>query len=159
MKVIDIKTFVVECFRTNWIFVKVYTDEGITGIGEGTLEHREKAFLGAMEHIKEYMIGKNPLDIEYHWHTIYRDGYWRGGPVLMSALSALDMALWDILGKSLNVPVWQLLGGKVNDKVRIYVNGWFSGAKEPEEFAEKAKIAVQRGITALKWAFILSETM
>ena len=151
MKVIDIKTFVVECFRTNWIFVKVYTDEGITGIGEGTLEHREKAFLGAMEHIKEYMIGKNPLDIEYHWHTIYRDGYWRGGPVLMSALSALDMALWDILGKSLNVPVWQLLGGKVNDKVRIYVNGWFSGAKEPEEFAEKAKIAVQRGITALKW--------
>ena len=69
----------------------------------------------------------------------------------MSALSAVEMALWDILGKSLNVPVYQLLGGKVNDKVRIYVNGWFAGAKEPEEFAEKAKQAVKRGVTAMKW--------
>ena len=69
----------------------------------------------------------------------------------MSALSAVEMALWDVLGKSLHTPVYQLLGGKVNDKVRIYVNGWFSGAREPEEFAEKAKIAVQRGVTAMKW--------
>lgn len=69
----------------------------------------------------------------------------------MSGLSAVEMALWDILGKHLNVPVYQLLGGKVNDKVRIYANGWFSGAKEPEEFAEKAKIAMKRGLTALKW--------
>ena len=69
----------------------------------------------------------------------------------MSALSAVECALWDILGKSLNVPVYQLLGGKVHDKVRIYVNGWFSGAKTPEQFGEKAKIAVQRGVTAMKW--------
>ena len=69
----------------------------------------------------------------------------------MSALSAVEMALWDILGKSLNVPVYQLMGGKVNDKVRIYVNGWFAGAKEPEEFGEKAKTAVKRGVTAMKW--------
>ncbi len=151
MKITDIKAFTVDCFRTNWVFVKVYTDEGITGVGEGTLEYKEKAFLGALEHIKESLIGQNPLDIERHWYYTYRDAYWRGGPVLMSALSAVEMALWDILGKSLNVPVWQLLGGKVNDKVRIYVNGWFSGAREPEEFAEKAKIAVQRGVTAMKW--------
>ena len=151
MKVIDIKAFTVDCFRTNWVFVKVYTDEGITGVGEGTLEYKEKAFLGALEHIKEYLLGKNPLEIEKHWHNIYRDAYWRGGPVLMSALSAVEMALWDILGKELNAPVYQLLGGKVNDKVRIYVNGWFAGAKEPEEFGEKARIAVQRGVTALKW--------
>ena len=151
MKVIDIKPFVVDCFRTNWVFVKIYTDEGITGIGEGTLEYKEKAFLGALEHIKEYLVGKNPLNVEQHFHDIYRDAYWRGGPVLMSALSAVEMALWDILGKSLGVPVYQLLGGKVNDKVRIYVNGWFAGAREPEEFGEKAKIAVQRGVTALKW--------
>ena len=151
MKITDIKAFTVDCFRTNWVFVKIYTDEGITGVGEGTLEYKEKAFLGALEHIKEYLVGQNPLDIERHWHSIYRDAYWRGGPVLMSALSAVEMALWDILGKSLGTPVWQLLGGKVNDKVRIYVNGWFAGAKEPEEFAEKAKIAVQRGITAMKW--------
>jgi len=69
----------------------------------------------------------------------------------MSALSAVEMALWDILGKTLNVPVYQLLGGKVNEKVRIYVNGWFAGAKTPQEFGEKAKIAVQRGVTAMKW--------
>lgn len=151
MKIIDMKPFVVDCFRTNWVFVKVYTDEGITGIGEGTLEYKEKAFLGALEHIREYLTGKNPFHIEQHFHGIYRDAYWRGGPVLMSALSAVEMALWDILGKSLNVPVYQLLGGMVNDKVRIYVNGWFAGAKEPEEFGAKAKEAVKRGVTAMKW--------
>ena len=151
MKVIDIKTFVVDCFRTNWVFVKVYTDQGIDGVGEATLEYKEKALLGALEHIKEYLVGQNPLDIEKHWHNIYRDAYWRGGPVLMSALSAVEMALWDILGKSLGVPVYRLLGGKVNDRVRIYVNGWFAGAKTPEEFAQKAKQAVERGVTAMKW--------
>ena len=151
MKVTDIKTFAVDCFRTNWVFVKVYTDEGIDGVGEATLEYKEKALIGAVEHIKEYLVGKNPLDIEKHWHNIYRDAYWRGGPVLMSALSAVEMALWDILGKSLGVPVYRLLGGKVNDKVRIYVNGWFAGAKTPKEFAQKAKQAVERGVTAMKW--------
>jgi len=151
MKVTNVKAFVVDCYRTNWVFVKIYTDEGITGVGEGTLEYKEKAFLGALEHIKEYLVGKDPRQIETHWHMTYRDAYWRGGPVLMSALSAVEMALWDILGKSLNTPVYQLLGGKYHEKVRIYVNGWFAGAREPEEFGEKAKIAVQKGITAMKW--------
>ena len=151
MKVTDIKIFTVDCFRTNWVFVKVYTDEGIDGVGEATLEYKEEALWGAVSHIKEHLTGKNPLDIEKHWHNIYRDAYWRGGAVLMSALSAVETALWDILGKSLGVPVYQLMGGKVNDSVRIYVNGWFSGAKEPEEFAEKAKAAVSRGVTAMKW--------
>ena len=151
MKITDIKLFPVDCFRTNWVFVKVYTDEGIDGVGEATLEYKEKALAGAVEHIREYLLGKNPFEIEKHWHAIYRDAYWRGGAVLMSALSAVEMALWDILGKALGVPVYQLLGGKVHDKVRIYVNGWFAGAKEPEEFGEKARIAVKRGITAMKW--------
>lgn len=151
MKVTDIKLFPVDCFRTNWVFVKVYTDEGISGVGEATLEYKEKALFGAVEHIKEYLIGKNPLDIERHYHDIYRDAYWRGGPVLMSALSAVECALWDILGKYLGVPVYQLLGGRANDKVRIYVNGWFSGAKTPEEFGQKAKEAMKRGVTAMKW--------
>lgn len=151
MRVTDVRTFCVDCFRTNWVFLKVYTDEGITGVGEATLEYKEKALFGAVEHIREYLIGKDPFEIENHWLHIYRDAYWRGGAVLMSALSAVEMALWDILGKALGVPVFQLLGGKVKDKVRIYVNGWFSGAKEPEEFAEKARIAVERGVTAMKW--------
>ena len=151
MKVTDVKTFAVDCFRTNWVFVKVYTDEGVTGVGEATLEYKEKALIGAVEHIREYLVGKDPRTIEKHFHDIYRDAYWRGGAVLMSALSAVETALWDILGKSLGVPVWQLLGGKVNDQVRIYVNGWFAGAKTPEQFAGEAKTAVQRGVTAMKW--------
>lgn len=151
MKVTDVKIFAVDCFRTNWVFIKVYTDEGITGVGEATLEYKEKALFGAVEHIKEYLLGKNPLEIEKHFHNIYRDAYWRGGPVLMSALSAVECALWDILGKHLGVPVYQLLGGKVNEKVRIYVNGWFAGAKTPEEFGKKAAEAVKRGVTAMKW--------
>ncbi len=151
MKVTDIKTFVVDCFRTNWVFVKVYTDAGITGVGEGTLEYKEKALIGAVEHIRSYLIGKDPTQIEKHYHDIYRDAYWRGGVVLMSALSAVETALWDILGKHLGVPVYQLLGGKVNEDCRIYVNGWFSGACEPKEFAEKARSVVDRGITAMKW--------
>lgn len=151
MKVTDVKIFPVDCFRTNWVFIKVYTDEGIDGVGEATLEYKEKALFGAVEHIRDYLVGKNPLDIEKHYHDIYRDAYWRGGPVLMSALSAVECALWDIEGKFLGVPVYQLLGGKCNDRVRIYINGWFSGARTPEEFGAKAKEAVKRGVTAMKW--------
>lgn len=151
MKINDIRTFVVDCFRTNWIFVKVYTDEGIDGVGEATLEYKEKALVGAVEHIRDALLGKDPRQIEKHWHDIYRDAYWRGGPVLMSALSSVEIALWDILGKSLSVPVYQLLGGRANEKIRIYANGWFSGAKNSAEFMVAAKKAVERGITALKW--------
>ena len=151
MKITDIKTFVVDCYRTNWIFVKIYTDNGPCGVGEGTLEYKEKAFVGAVEHIKDYLVGKDPLTIEKHFHDIYRDAYWRGGAVLMSALSAVEMALWDILGKHLGVPVYQLLGGKVNEDCPIYINAWFAGAKTPEEFGEKAREAVKKGVSAMKW--------
>lgn len=151
MKITAVKSFVVDCFRTNWVFVKIETDEGISGVGEGTLEYKEHALVGAIDHIRSYLLGKDPRQIEKHFHDIYRDAYWRGGAVLMSALSAVEMALWDILGKYLKVPVYQLLGGKVNDDCRIYVNGWFAGAKEPEEFGAKAKEALKKGITAMKW--------
>lgn len=151
MKIIDIKTFTVFCYRTNWVFVKIYTDEGITGLGEATLEYKERALEGAIEELKRYLIGKDPLDIELHYHNMYRDSYWRNGPVLMSALSAVEICLWDINAKALGVPIYRLLGGKYHDKVKIYVNGWFSNAKTPEEFGIKAKEAVKRGFKALKW--------
>jgi galactonate dehydratase len=151
MKITDLKIFTVYCYRTNWVIVKIYTDEGISGVGEATLEYKEQALIGALEELKRYLIGKNPLDIELHYHNMYRDSYWRNGPVLMSALSAVESCLWDINAKALGVPVYRLLGGKFRDKVKIYVNGWFSGAKTPEEFGQKAAAAVRRGFKALKW--------
>lgn len=151
MKITDIRTFVVDCYRTNWVFVKVCTDGGVEGVGEATLEYREHALLGAIASVREALLGQDPLRIEQHVHTLYRDAYWRGGAVLMSALSGVEMALWDILGKHLGVPVYQLLGGRVRDAVRLYANGWFAGAETPREFGEKAREAVRRGITALKW--------
>ena len=86
MKITDIRTFVTDCYRTNWIFIKVYTDEGLCGVGEATLEYKEKALVGAVEHLKAVLTGQNPLTIEKHVHDIYRDAYWRGGAVLMLSL-------------------------------------------------------------------------
>ena len=151
MKISGIKTFVVHCFRTNWVFVKVETDEGIHGIGEGTLEYKEHALIGAVQDLEHALVGKDPFDTAWIEHENYRDAYWRGGAVLMSALSAIDMALWDIKGKALGVPCWKLLGGKCREKVPCYANCWFAGAKEPEEFAAKATAAVERGFKGLKW--------
>ncbi len=151
MKINDLKTYVVHCYRTNWVFVKIDTDEGLSGVGEATLEMKEKTVAAAVLELKGYLLGKDPREIERHFHALYRDSYWRTGPVLMSALSAVEMALWDISAKELGVPVYRLLGGKCNDRVKAYANAWFAGAKTPEAFAEKAKTAVARGFQALKW--------
>ncbi|GAA5219991.1 galactonate dehydratase [Membranihabitans marinus] len=152
MKITGIETHICHAYRTNWVFVKVLTSEdGLYGIGEATLEFKEHAVVEAVKELIPYLKGKDPHRIEDIWHTIYRDAYWRGGPVLMSALSAIEMALWDIKGKDLGVPVYQLLGGKVRDGISCYANGWFAPAKTPDEFAEKAKIAVDMGFKALKW--------
>ncbi|MFO7936111.1 MAG: galactonate dehydratase [Kiritimatiellia bacterium] len=153
MKITAIKTFVCNAYRTNWVFVKVLTDQpGLYGWGEATLEYKEDTIVAACHELERDMIGKDPREIEAIWHSNYRDAYWRGGPVLMSAISAVDMALWDILGKSLDVPVWRLLGGMVRNKVPCYANGWFAGAAEPEEFGAKATEAVETaGWKGLKW--------
>lgn len=151
MKMTDLKTYVVHCYRTNWVFVKIDTDEGIAGIGEATLEMKERAVEAAVLELKDYLLGKDPREIERHFHAIYRDSYWRTGPVLMSALSAVEMAMWDISARDLGVPVYRLLGGRCNDRVKAYANAWFAGATTPEGFAEKAKAAVARGFLALKW--------
>jgi galactonate dehydratase len=151
MKVTAIETFVCDAYRTNWVFVKVLTDEGLYGVGEATLETRERTVLAAIQELERYLVGRDPHDIEAFWHDAYRDAYWRGGPVLMSALAGVEMALWDLKGKALGVPVYQLLGGKVRDSVPCYANGWFVGAKTPDEFAAKAVEAVGAGFKGLKW--------
>lgn len=151
MKITDIRTHNVFSFRTNFVFVEIYTDEGLSGLGEGTLEYKENALLGAIEDIKRVLIGQDPMEIERITSLLYRDSYWRVGPVLQSAISAVEMALWDIKGKYYNAPVYELLGGRVRDRVRMYANGWFSGAREPEDFAKAALAAKEKGVTALKW--------
>lgn len=151
MKVTQIKTFICHAYRTNWVFVKVITDSGLYGVGEATLEYREPTVVQAIKELERYLVGKDPHNIEAFWHDAYRDAYWRGGVVLMSALAGVEMALWDIKGKDLGVPVYQLLGGKVRDSIKCYANAWFAGAKKPEEFAQKAKIAVKNGFSGLKW--------
>ena len=151
MKITELKTFIVHCYRTNWVFVKLETDAGISGVGEATLEMKEQAVEAAALELKEYLLGKDPREIERHFHIMYRDSYWRTGPVLMSALSAVEMAMWDISARELGVPVYRLLGGKCNDRVKAYANAWFAGATTPEGFAEKAREAAARGFKALKW--------
>lgn len=151
MKVTGLKTYLCHAYRTNWVFVEVYTDAGITGVGEATLEMRELAVEQAILELERYLVGRDPHAIESFWHDAYRDAYWRGGPVLMSALAGVEMALWDIKGKDLGVPVYQLLGGKVRDAVPCYANAWFAGAKSADEFAAKARVAQAAGFKGLKW--------
>ena len=151
MKITEMKIFNVFMYRTDFVFVKLETDEGICGIGEGTLEYKENALIGALEDIRRVLIGRDPSQIEAITAELYRDSYWRLGPVLQSAVSAVDMALWDIKGKVLGVPVYELLGGRVRERVPMYANGWFSGARTPEEFAAAAEKAKALGVKAFKW--------
>jgi len=151
MKVTAIRTLICHAYRCNWVFVKVQTDEGLYGVGEATLEMRELTVAQAVQELERQLRGRDPRAIEAFWHDAYRDAYWRGGPVLMSALAGVEMALWDIKGKALGVPVYELLGGPVREEVACYANGWFAGAKRPEEFAAKAKEALAAGFRALKW--------
>ncbi len=151
MKITEIKTFVMDAFRTNWTFLKVETDEGLYGWGEASLGTQEKALSGCVEDLKRLILGRDPREIERMCFEVYRDIYWKGGPVLMSAISGIEMAMWDITGKFFNAPVYALMGGKLRDSVRMYANAWFVGAKTPEEFAKAARKAVSLGVTALKW--------
>jgi len=151
MKISDVKIYTLDAFRTNWAFIKVETDEGLYGWGEASLGTNEKALEGMVEDLKRLVVGRNPLEIEKMCFEIYRDIYWKGGPVLMSAISGIEIALWDIVGKFFNTPTYNLLGGKMRDRVKMYANAWFIGARTPEEFAAKAKRTVDLGIKALKW--------
>lgn len=151
MKITDVKTYIMDAYRTNWTFIKVETDEGLYGWGEASLGTQEYALSGCVEDLKRLVVGRNPLEIEKMKFEVYRDIYWKGGPVLMSALSGIEMAMWDIAGKYYNAPVSALLGGQIRDRVKMYANAWFVGCKEPDEFAAYAKKTVALGVKALKW--------
>jgi galactonate dehydratase len=153
LKIVDYQTYAVFAGYRNLIFVKVFTDEGVYGVGEATVEWKTNATLGAFEDLRPYVVGADPTRYEWLFFDTYRQSYWRTDPCTLSAIAALEMACVDITGKLYSIPAYQLFGGKVRDKIKIYTNGWCSWAKTPEDFAVCAKKAVDRGARALKWDF------
>ena len=151
MKITAQKVFVANVTRTNFVFVKLTTDEGIEGVGEATLEWKTKAVVAALEELERVLVGRDPFAVDAIVEQLHRDSYWRTGAVFRTALGAIEAALLDIKGKALGVPVFELLGGKFRDRVACYANHWFFGAHSPEEYAAKARAAVAMGYQALKW--------
>ena len=144
MKIGRIETFYVP---PRWLFVRVETEDGAVGWGEASLEGWAEAVDGAFEALRDRFIGQDARRIEDIWQVAYRGGFYRGGPVLMSALSGLDQALWDLKGKAYGVPAWEMLGGKVRDRIRAYA--WIGGDK-PDEIESAASVRREQGFGAVK---------
>src|SRR5207253_7763238 len=138
LRITKLETFLV---RPRWLFLKVFTNAGIVGLGEPILEGRALTCQAAVKEIEPYLIGKDPRQVVHHWQAIYRHAFYRGGPILTSALSGIDQALWDIKGKALGVPVYELLGVPTRRKVRVYAH-----ANSPQ----RIKDGVAKGFTAIK---------
>jgi galactonate dehydratase len=138
VKITKLETFLV---KPRWVFLKIHTDAGVVGLGEPLLEGRALTIQTAIKELEPYLLGKDPRDITHHWQAIYRHAFYKGGPILTSALSGIDHALWDIKGKMLNVPVYELLGGPTRDRVCIYGRA---------TNAEQMKQRVAEGYTVIK---------
>ncbi len=161
MKIIDIQTTIVNAEMRNWVFVKVITDKDLYGWGEATVEWKTRAVVGAIEDLKPLLVGKDPRNIKQNFQIMTKHGFWKLGVIGMSAVSGIEHALWDILGKSLNTPVWQLLGGKVREKIKIYthlgmgdMNAVYRDTMETNKLNEHASALVEKGYKAFKVVFI-----
>ncbi|MCX5577799.1 galactonate dehydratase [Kaistia terrae] len=161
MKITAIRTRVVNAEMRNWVFVKVETDTpGLHGWGEATLEWKTKAVVGAVEDLAPLLIGTDPRDIEQAVRILRKHSFWRLGAIGMSAVSGIELALWDIFGKDQGVPVWRLLGGKVRDKVRVYTHLGLGDMRAVYEtldeapLVERAREVVEKGYQAFKAVFI-----
>lgn len=163
LRITDLRTFLVDAGNDeNYVYVKLYTNQGITGLGEGTLSGKCLTVATAIGELKRHLIGKDPTEIERHWQDIFRGPRYRGGPVLMSALSAIDIAMWDILGQAVGLPIWRLLGGRARDKVRLYCHEGYlerishrkkRRAKSPEEALDLWVQKKNEGWTCVKGGF------
>jgi galactonate dehydratase len=142
LKITGLKTFVVNAGSLNWVFCKIYTNAGLVGLGEGSVTSKEATIAQAIMEHERYLVGKDPTDIELLWQGMFRNPRWRGGPVLNSAISAVEIALWDILGQALGVPVYKLLGGAARTRIRMYLDV----GSTPEDFLR----AKELGFTAAK---------
>jgi galactonate dehydratase len=148
MKITDLKTDIVNLDFRNCVLVRIMTDAGITGISETVMKRKTLTIERSILQLRSYLMGKDPTEIEDHWEKMYRDSFWLGGPMHSTAISAVDCALWDILGKSLNAPVHKLLGGPTRKLVPVYCH-CPAGAK-PEEFARNIRACAKSGYRAAK---------
>ncbi len=146
-KITEVTPFVLGAGGKNITIVRVRTDDGLEGIGEGTINYRVRAIHGAVQDFAMYLVGKDPSQIERHWQALYRNSFFRGGPIQMTALSAIEQALWDIRGKALGVPVWDLLGGAARDRIAVYTHG---GGRTPQAAAERCLQLVEEGHRGIK---------
>lgn len=144
MKITKIQTYLV---RPRWCFVEVETDEGLSGWGEAVIEGKASTVAACVEEMTEYLLGQDPMRIEDIWTLLYRAAFYRGGPILMSAISGIDQALWDIKGKYYQAPVYELMGGACRDKMKVY--SWIGGDR-PADVAAAAKEKQEAGFTAIK---------
>ena len=144
MKIVRVNTYFA---RPRWGFVKLETDEGIDGWGEAVIEGKAASVLACVQEMEEYLVGRDPSRIEDIWSLLYRAGFYRGGPIIMAAISGIDQALWDIKGKVFNAPVWQLMGGKCRDRIKVYC--WIGGDR-PADVAKAAREKQAEGFTAVK---------
>ena len=152
MKIVDAKVIVCSPGR-NFVTLKLVTEDGVSGIGDATLNGRELSVASYLtEHVIPLLIGRDARRIEDTWQYLYKGAYWRRGPVTMTAISAVDTALWDILGKAANMPVYRLLGGPYRTELRVYASHWLAEATTAEQTYAGAQEAVQRGFTAFKWS-------
>ena len=148
MKVTDIKAHVVRLNICNTVIVQVETDEGITGVAEALMKRKSQTIAQSILELKRYLVGKDPTEIETHWERMYRDSFWVGGPMHCTSISAVDCALWDILGKSTGLPVHRLLGGPTRRQVPVYCH--CPAGATPEAFAQNVKACKARGYHAVK---------
>lgn len=148
MKITDIKTQIVNLNFRNAVIVRVETDEGITGLAETVMKRKTQTVERSILDLKRYLVGKDPTEIENHWERMYRDSFWVGGPLHSTAISAVDCALWDILGKFSGLPVYKLLGGPTRTQVPAYCH--CPAGNSPEAFGANVKTCVERGFKALK---------
>ena len=144
MKIVKLTTYLVP---PRWCFLRIETDDGVVGWGEPVVEGRAATVAAAVEELSDYLIGQDPRRINDLWQVMYRGGFYRGGPILMSAIAGIDQALWDIKGKALGLPVHDLLGGRVRDRIGVY--SWIGGDR-PSDTAAAARGAVERGFRAVK---------
>ncbi len=150
MRISDVQTHTVNNGTRNYTFVSVTEENGLYGIGESGCSGKDKAVAAAVEHYRPLLIGQDPARIEHIWQDHFRGNFWRAGPVLTAAISALDIALWDLLGKALGVPTYQLLGGKTREKVRCYAH-FGGGTGSPESFAQAAQARVDEGFEVVRF--------